>query len=58
MNNGAEPQAFYALNDIVVDRGKSQRMLNCELLANDDFVAKYNADGLIVATPTGSTAYS
>ena len=58
VNNGVEPQAFYALNDIVVDRGKSHRLLNCELLANDDFVAKYNADGLIVATPTGSTAYS
>ena len=58
VKNGNEPQTFYALNDIVVDRGKSQRLLNCELLANDDFVAKYNADGLIVATPTGSTAYS
>jgi NAD+ kinase len=58
VNNGNEPQTFYALNDIVVDRGKSHRLLNCELLANDDFVAKYNADGLIVATPTGSTAYS
>jgi len=58
IKNGNEPQIFYALNDIVVDRGKSHRLLNCELLANDDFVAKYNADGLIVATPTGSTAYS
>ena len=58
VNNGNEPQTFYALNDIVVDRGKSHRLLNCDLLANDDFVAKYNADGLIVATPTGSTAYS
>ena len=58
VNNGTEPQTFYALNDIVVDRGKSHRLLNCELLANDDFVAKYKADGLIVTTPTGSTAYS
>ena len=58
VTNGTEPQTFYALNDIVVDRGKSHRLLNCELLANDDFVAKYKADGLIVATPTGSTAYS
>jgi len=58
VNNGTEPQTFYALNDIVVDRGKSHRLLNCELLANDNFVAKYKADGLIVATPTGSTAYS
>jgi len=58
VTNGTEPQTFYALNDIVVDRGKSHRLLNCELLANDNFVAKYKADGLIVATPTGSTAYS
>ena len=58
VNNGTEPQTFYALNDIVVDRGKSHRLLNCELLANENFVAKYKADGLIVATPTGSTAYS
>ena len=58
VKNGTEPQTFYALNDIVVDRGKSHRLLNCELLANDNFVAKYKADGLIVATPTGSTAYS
>ena len=58
VNNGTKSQTFYALNDIVVDRGKSHRLLNCELLANDDFVAKYKADGLIVATPTGSTAYS
>ena len=49
VKNGNEPQIFYALTDLVVDRGKSHRLLNCELLANDDFVAKYNADGLIVA---------
>ena len=58
VNNGNEPHTFHALNDIVVDRGKSHRLLTCELLANDNFVAKYKADGLIVATPTGSTAYS
>ena len=58
VNSGNEPQTFHALNDIVVDRGKSHRLLTCELLANDNFVAKYKADGLIVATPTGSTAYS
>ena len=58
VNSGNEPQTFHALNDIVVGRGKSHRLLTCELLANDNFVAKYKADGLIVATPTGSTAYS
>ncbi|MBC8216692.1 MAG: NAD(+)/NADH kinase [Candidatus Marinimicrobia bacterium] len=56
--NGNEPEVFYALNDFVLDRGKSHRMLNCRLLANDRFVANYRSDGLIVATPTGSTAYS
>jgi len=55
-DNGSK--TFYALNDVVVDRGKSHRLLNCELFANGNFVADYKADGLIVATPTGSTAYS
>ena len=51
-------KTFHALNDIVVDRGKSHRLLNCELFANGNFVADYKADGLIASTPTGSTAYS
>ena len=54
--NGSK--TFHALNDIVVDRGKSHRLLNCELFANGNFVADYKADGLIASTPTGSTAYS
>ncbi len=56
--NGKTPDVFYALNDLVVDRGKSNRMLTMRVLANNHFVADYKADGLIVATPTGSTAYS
>jgi NAD+ kinase len=56
--NGKKQKIFYALNDFVVDRGKSNRMLTIRLLANDRFVADYKADGLIIATPTGSTAYS
>ena len=51
--NDNESKIFYALNDVVIDRGKSHRLLNCELLANDNFVADYKADGLIVSTPTG-----
>ena len=54
--NGSK--TFHALNDVVVDRGKSHRLLNCELFANGNFVADYKADGLIASTPTGSTAYS
>jgi len=47
-----------ALNDIVVDRGAVSRIINLDLYANDYFICSYAADGLIVSTPTGSTAYS
>ena len=53
-----EDKIFYALNDLVVDRGASSRLLSYLLKSNDHMVAKYQADGLIVSTPTGSTAYS
>ena len=46
------------LNDVVINNGKTHRMVTCMLEANDRFVGKYKADGIIVATPTGSTAYS
>jgi NAD+ kinase len=47
-----------ALNDIVVDRGSVSRIINLDLYANDYFICSYAADGLIISTPTGSTAYS
>jgi len=56
--NGKGTKVFYALNDFVIDRGRSQRIVTMRLMANDNFVADYKADGLILATPTGSTAYS
>ncbi len=46
------------LNDVVVNNGKTHRMVNCMLEANNRFIGKYKADGIIVSTPTGSTAYS
>jgi NAD+ kinase len=48
----------YALNDIVVDRGSVGRVINISLYANSDYICSYTADGLIISTPTGSTAYS
>lgn len=47
-----------ALNDVVVNSGTSAQMIEFELYINDAFVYRQRADGLIVSTPTGSTAYS
>lgn len=47
-----------ALNDIVVSRGELVRVVRFHLYVDDDHVTSYTADGLITATPTGSTAYS
>ena len=48
----------YGLNDFVVSNGESHRMLIAEVYVDENRVSEYKADGLIVATPTGSTAYS
>ena len=56
--NGGKSSTLFALNDMVIDRGKSHRILVYELQANNHVIADYKADGLIVSTPTGSTAYS
>lgn len=48
----------YGLNDFVVTSGESHRMLISEVFVNESRVAEYRSDGLIVSTPTGSTAYS
>lgn len=47
-----------ALNDVVVNSGTSAQMIQFDLYIDDLFVYRQRADGLIVATPTGSTAYS
>jgi len=47
-----------SLNDVVVSRGATASMLEVRVDVDDDFVANLRADGLIVATPTGSTAYA
>ncbi len=47
-----------ALNDVVIDHGDQTRLAKIDLFSNGEFVCPYDADGIIIATPTGSTAYS
>ena len=47
-----------SMNDVVVNRGSSSSMVELRVDVGDDFVANMRADGLIMATPTGSTAYA
>jgi NAD+ kinase len=52
------PFELLALNDVVVSRGASSRVVELEVLVNGELLTRYRADGLIISTPTGSTAYS
>ena len=56
--NGREIGAGTALNDVVLHPGMSVRMMEFELYVDGEFVYSQRSDGLIVATPTGSTAYA
>lgn len=49
---------FYALNDVVISKGSFSRMVRLRTYVHDRYLATYPADGLIIATSTGSTAYS
>ena len=53
-----EQGPLFALNDIVVSRGMSHKMIHMTLNVDEKPVADYIADGLIISTPTGSTAYA
>jgi NAD+ kinase len=49
---------IFALNDIVIDRDGSSRMIDLETYVDSEYLITYRADGIVISTPTGSTGYS
>ncbi len=58
VRDGSTLATHAALNDLVVSKSAISRLNHFELYVDAEFVSSYKADGLIIATPTGSTAYS
>ncbi len=55
---GETINSFLALNDIVVTKAAVARLLHLQAYADGEYICAYHSDGLIISTPTGSTAYS
>jgi NAD+ kinase len=58
VRDGASIFEAFALNDVVVSRGATSSMVELKIDIGDEFVANLRADGLIIGSPTGSTAYA
>ncbi len=56
--NGNNESLYYAVNDIVIDKGGFPRSLKASLSIENEFCHLYSSDGIIISTATGSTAYS
>ena len=58
LRDGKTVKNSLALNDVVISRGGAGQMIEFEVFINQEFVYTQRSDGLIVSTPTGSTAYA
>ncbi len=58
IREGKEIGAFLGLNEAVIGIGGISRMIRLKIFFSEQYLGRYRADGVIVATPTGSTAYS
>ncbi len=58
LRDGQMLDCQHVLNDAVVNKSALARMIELQLFIDEDFVCRYRADGLVIASPTGSTAYS
>ncbi|KAH3903431.1 NADH kinase SCDLUD_001069 [Saccharomycodes ludwigii] len=57
-NNSSNNEMVHAMNDIFLHRGDSPHLTNLDIYIDGDFLTRTTADGVVLSTPTGSTAYS
>lgn len=58
LESESESKSFFALNDAVISRGSMTKIIDLDVWLKKSYICHYRADGLIVSTPTGSSAYA
>ncbi len=58
VRNGIPGKKHLAINELVITRILSGKTIKCNIRINDEYLYEYNSDGIIISTPTGSTAYN